>query len=70
MESTSTFDKNNNEIFVDDVVIYSDPVTNVVDGVGIVRKVSNGVFNINNVNLKDVSSLNEAGSLERHGPSN
>lgn len=69
MESTNIFDKFNNEIFVGDIVIYSDQTIQVLDGIGMVTKELDGSFNIANVNGASVSSLSESTNLERKGSS-
>lgn len=69
METTNTFDKYNNEIFVGDVVIYSDHTKDVLDGIGIITKELDGTFNIVNVTGKSISALTNISIVERHGHS-
>lgn len=69
METTNTFDKDNNEIFVGDVVIYSDHTKEVLDGIGIVTKEIDSTISIKNVNGLSVSRLKDISSVERHGHS-
>ena len=56
METTNTFDKNNNEIFVGNLIKYSDIEHNIIDKIGFVR--FNGLANDFEVINEDIQSGN------------
>lgn len=69
METTNTFDKFNNELFLDDVLIYTDVANNISEGIGYIKKDNEGKFYVLNVDMVSVSDFAGLTNLERRGNS-